>query len=101
MKKFKSYILVILVIFGSIVFLIFTLMALNLREKHAEERQNVLKEKVEAFDQGGHLLCEGEIVSTKNGWQWSGRALIKRDRFYILDNCFVENKNNGVNDVTR
>lgn len=92
MKKSKSDIVIILSIFGSIVLLISALVVLYSKNTHDEERRNLLKEKVEAFDKGEYLLCDGEIVSTKNGWQWSGRALIKQDRFYILDNCFVEHK---------
>lgn len=55
----------------------------------------------ESFKKGERLFCKGQIVSSKKGWSLDGDLLIKDERYYSLDECFLKNKKRGFDDHLR
>lgn len=57
-----------------------------------EHRKEGLTTKVEAFKKGETLFCKGQVVNKTTGWTEDSNIIIRDDRYYSLNECFLKSK---------
>lgn len=60
--------------------------------KIIHEQMEAAPKKIEAFKNEERLFCKNQIVSSKKGWSLEGDLLIKDDRYYSLNECFLKSE---------